>query len=138
MTMPISPVGTSEAATTAEAAPALLNRELSWLEFNRRVLAEALDGRNPTLERVRFLAITASNLDEFFTTRVGWLKRIALRSPDMRTADGMTVAEQLPLIRDGARALRAEIEHTWREVLVPALREHGVQVVPYAALAPEA
>ena len=56
--------------------PALyLNRELSWLEFNERVLAEALDPRNRLLERIKFLAITASNLDEFSTKRVGWLKR---------------------------------------------------------------
>jgi hypothetical protein len=52
-----------------------LNRELSWLEFNQRVLAEALDARNPLLERVKFLAIAASNLDEFYTKRLGWLKQ---------------------------------------------------------------
>src|SRR5262249_38096365 len=71
-------------AASAESAPAVrtlrapelyLNRELTWLEFNRRVLHEAEDARNPLLERVKFLAITASNLDEFFMKRIGGLKQ---------------------------------------------------------------
>jgi polyphosphate kinase len=138
MMMPTSPVGAQTSPSAAvEAASPLLNRELSWLEFNRRVLAEARDERNPTLERVRFLAITASNLDEFYTTRIGWLKRIALPNPDTRTPDGMTVAEQLPVIRERAAELRADIGRTWVESLLPALRTHGVKVVAHASLPDE-
>ena len=74
------------------------NRELSWLDFNDRVFAEAQDPRNPLLERVRFLAITASNLDEFYSKRVGWLRRIARSDPLTRTVDELTVVEQLRLV----------------------------------------
>ena len=139
MTMPTSPVGAPDAAATAEAPPALLNRELSWLEFNRRILAEARDERNPLLERVRFLAITASNLDEFYTTRIGWLKRIALRTPDTRTPDGMTGRRAAP-DHPRARATRcaAMIERTWSDALLPrsartACRSSRTRSLPPAA-----
>jgi polyphosphate kinase len=87
--------------------PALyLNRELSWLAFNQRVLAEAFDPRNLLLERVRFLAITASNLDEFFAKRVGWLNRLAHSDPRLRTVDGLTVADQLNVVLEACFQLR--------------------------------
>ena len=71
------------------ADPALYaNRELSWLDFNERVLEEARDPRNPLLERVRFLAITDRNLDEFYSKRVGWLRRLVETEPEARTVDG--------------------------------------------------
>ena len=76
-----------------------LNREASWLEFNRRVLHEALDERTPLLERVAFLAIFNSNLDEFFQKRVGGLKRQINAGVTTRTVDGLTAQEQLALIR---------------------------------------
>src|SRR5262244_1565396 len=65
-----------------------LNRELTWLAFNRRVLAEAQDPRNPLLERLKFLAITASNLDEFFMKRIGGLKQQAAGGVETLTPDG--------------------------------------------------
>src|ERR671932_2855402 len=72
-----------------------LNRELTWLAFNRRVLAEAEDDRNPLLERVKFLAITGSNLDEFFMKRIGGLKQqVAAHVPEI-TVDGRTSQEQI-------------------------------------------
>lgn len=111
-----------------------VNRELSWLEFDRRVLAEALDGRNPPLERVRFLAIASSNLDEFYTTRVGWLKRVAQTGGQVRTPDGMSVPEQLDAVRERGAALRLEIERCWIESLAPVLREAGIQIVTYGSL----
>ncbi|HXK95511.1 MAG TPA: RNA degradosome polyphosphate kinase, partial [bacterium] len=76
-----------------------INRETSWLEFNRRVLFEALDKRNPLLERVKFLAIFSSNLDEFFMKRVGGLKRQSSAGVTRRTIDGLTPHQQLSLIR---------------------------------------
>src|SRR5436190_5578213 len=82
------------------AAPApFLNRDLSWLEFNRRVLHEALDDRTPLLERVRFLGIFTSNLDEFFMKRIGALKRQVAAAAVARSPDGRTPGEVLTAIR---------------------------------------
>lgn len=107
--------------------PALyLNRELSWLAFNQRVLAEAFDERNLLLERVKFLAITASNLDEFYAKRVGWLKRLAHTDSRTRTVDGLTVAEQLGVVLEACFELRQRMDRCWEGVLKPALAEHGV------------
>ena len=116
----------------------LLNRELSWLEFNQRVLAEAHDLRNPLLERVKFLAITASNLDEFFAKRVGWLKRVIHSDPMTRTVDNLTVVEQLHLVLDRCAAMRRQMEGCWALNLAPALAAHGVHVVPFHQLEPDA
>src|SRR5262245_1745843 len=88
--------------------PALISRELSWLDFNRRVLEEAFDDRNPELERARFLAIAAANLDEFYTTRIAWLKRSADRTPSSYASDALRVAEQLDIVRRDASAQRVE------------------------------
>src|SRR5947199_734339 len=85
----------------AEDRPLYINRELSWLEFNARVLHEAADARNPLLERARFLAIFASNLDEFFQVRVAGLKQqAAVTGATGRSPDGRTATEQLALIRE--------------------------------------
>ncbi|HEX6031034.1 MAG TPA: polyphosphate kinase 1 [Tepidiformaceae bacterium] len=111
-----------------------LNREISWLEFNQRVLAEAFDRRNRLLERLKFLAITASNLDEFHAKRVGWLKRAMATDPRMRTVDGRTVAEQLDLVLDRCFHLRGEMDRCWEKDLRPALAEHGVTFVTFAEL----
>ncbi|MBA4180619.1 MAG: polyphosphate kinase 1 [Anaerolinea sp.] len=114
------------------------NRELSWLEFNDRVLAEARDGRNLLLDRVRFLAITASNLDEFFAKRVGWLKRILASEPRTITVDGRTIAEQLELVIAKCDEQRREMERMWRLELAPALRARGITLARFADLEIEA
>src|SRR5918996_230032 len=75
-----------------------LNRELSWLDFNERVLALAEDPRRPLLERVKFVAIFASNLDEFYQVRVATLRRQELAAPTLRSADRLTAVEQLTRI----------------------------------------
>lgn len=115
-----------------------LNRELSWLEFNQRVLAEASDPRNLLLERVKFLAITASNLDEFFAKRVGWLRRMLATDARARTVDGLTIAEQYELVIDRCHRMRNELEEVWRVELVPQLAAQGVRVVRFVELEPEA
>jgi polyphosphate kinase len=110
---------------TGELALALVDRDLSWLEFNRRVLNEALDERTPLLERVKFLAIFSSNLDEFF------MKRIALIRP--MPGDAGVAAEdsreRLLLVRETVMSLLAERATCYRDVLRPGLGEHGVHLV---------
>ncbi len=90
-------------------APELfLNRELTWLAFNRRVFAEVLDEINPLLERVKFLAITASNLDEFFMKRIGGLKQQAIAGMQELTDDGRTPQQQIAECLVEIRAFEAE------------------------------
>lgn len=114
------------------------NRELSWLDFNDRVLAQSADVRNPLLERVRFLAIAASNLDEFYSKRIGWLKRISQSEPLGRTVDGLGFSDQLQLVLERTRSARDHMEQHWRHHLVPRLAEHGVRFPAYKDLEPAA
>lgn len=124
-----------DGATIALDDPALYgNRELSWLDFNDRVLWEAKDPRNPLLERLRFLSISASNLDEFVSKRMGWL-RLSLKSDaNHRTVDGLTIAEQNLVVRERVHAMQRDIDATWREAIEPMLRERGFRVVPFEGL----
>lgn len=115
-----------------------LNRELSWLEFNERVLEEARDPRNPLLERAKFLAITASNLDEFYAKRVGWLHRSAKSDPRNRSIDGMTITEQMPLILERCAKMRRDCEAVWHQMLVPLLADEGITFLAFADLDDEA
>ena len=106
-----------------------INRELSWLEFNRRVLNEALDRRTPLLERVKFLAIFASNLDEFFQVRVAGLRtQIAARFQDP-ASDALTPEEQLAAIQVAVRELQRLHDLCLTDDVLPALAEAQVQVV---------
>jgi len=107
------------------------NRELSWLDFNDRVLAEAKDERNPLVERVNFLAITASNLDEFFAKRVGWLKRQERLDPFLTTLDGLTIARQLELTLERCRAMRLSMDRIWGATLRPMLADAGITFVRF-------
>ena len=110
------------------------NRELSWLDFNDRVLAEARDRRNPLLERLKFLAITGSNLDEFYEKRVGWLRRLAEADRNQHTLDGMSVADQLAEAKRRCLAMREELDELWAHDLRPALAAAGVEIVSYEDL----
>jgi polyphosphate kinase len=115
--------------------PALyFNRELSWLEFDRRVLHEAQDPRTPLLERCKFLAIYASNLDEFFQIRVAGLKQQMAAGFADRTADGMTPEEQLKAIRTVVRELEAEAATLLERTLIPELARHGVEILDIQAV----
>jgi polyphosphate kinase len=113
------------------------NRELSWLDFNWRVYAQALDQRLPLLERVRFLAITANNLDEFYRKRVGGLKRQLGAGVRVLSPDGRTPREQLDLAIDAARRMQRALSATWESDLKPAIAEAGVAVRAYRSLAAE-
>src|SRR6476619_6419557 len=102
-----------------------LNRELSWLAFNARVLHEATDPRVPLLERLKFLAIFSSNLDEYFQVRVGGLRRQAASGLAHGTPDGFTPAEQLAVIRNRVGQLLDD-RRRCLGVLLDELTPHGV------------
>jgi polyphosphate kinase len=106
-----------------------INRELSWLEFNSRVLHEAFDERNCLLERVKFLAIFSTNLDEFYMVRVAGLRRQLATGARLTPPDGMTPQEQLTAIQERVSQLVADARHCLHDLLLPALEEHGIKLV---------
>jgi polyphosphate kinase len=116
----------SEALRAAPGSESFLNRELSWLAFNRRVLEEAQDPSNPLLERVKFLSIVDSNLSEFFEIRVAGLRQQAEAGITAREPDGMTPAEALAAIDRVSREQVRDLYHCWNELLRPALEKEGV------------
>ncbi len=107
----------------------LLNREASWLKFDGRVLEEAGDLRNPLLERVKFLAISASNLDEFFEVRVGGLLQQLEDGHNSTTPDGLTMVEERELIKESTHEFVEEQYSCWNERLRPELAEQGIRVL---------
>lgn len=110
------------------------NRELSWVEFNYRVLYEALDERTPLLERLKFLAIFSSNLDEFFMVRVAGLKQQVEAQVSSLTPDGRTPQEQLDAISDRLHPIVAQQHHHFHTQLRPLLVEHGIHILDYMDL----
>jgi polyphosphate kinase len=113
---------------TAKPPIPLLNRELSRLDYNRRVLAKAEDPAVPVLERLRFLAFCSRNLDEFFMVRVGATRDLIDAGIADRTPDGMLPAEQMAAIRQRARDLLADMVRCLNDQLLPELRTHGIVV----------
>ncbi len=111
-----------------------INRELSLLEFQRRVLEEAQDSTNPILDRVMFLSFVGSNVDEFFMVRVAGLKRQIEKGVMESGPDAMTPAEQLRAIRASVIRLNRAAHECWSKELVPALRKSGVRIDNFADL----
>ena len=113
-------------APDLESSSLFLNRELSWLQFNRRIFNEVLDSRQPLLERLKFLAICGSNLDEFFMVRVSGLRRQLLKGVLKAPPDGMTPGEQLTAIRREMLSLLREYRQCWKKHLQPELVANGI------------
>ncbi|HLF76954.1 MAG TPA: polyphosphate kinase 1 [Dehalococcoidia bacterium] len=141
-------VGTQEADTgkvrTAESPAAdlnnpdlYINREISWLHFNERVLQEAENANLPLLERVKFLAIFANNLDEFFMIRVSGLRRQVSGGVMEVPADGMTPSQQLAAVREALSGQLARQAQCWSNDLLPKLGANGIRIVPYTDLHPK-
>ncbi|MCO7220097.1 RNA degradosome polyphosphate kinase [Klenkia sp. PcliD-1-E] len=111
-----------------------LNRELSWLDFNARVLELAEDEGAPLLERVKFLSIFASNLDEFYMVRIAGLKRRQSTGLTVRSPDGLTIREQLARISDRTQDLVARHAGVFVKDVLPRLEEHGIKIVHWDAV----
>ena len=110
-----------------------LNRELTWLEFNRRVLHEAEDPRNPLLERLKFLAIVSSNLDEFFMKRIGGLKQQLGAGMSIKTVDGRTPKEQIAACYEVVRQQESAQREVYQQ-LRSELGAHGIEILSYDGL----
>ena len=128
----------SEPKSITAIGPAhFLNRELSWLEFNQRVLDEAFDKKNPLLERVKFFCITSSNLDEFFEVRVAGIKQQMESGVVEDSVDGMTATENFRAIHKRTHRMVAELYRCWREQLRPGLAKHGIRFLTFDDLPPQ-
>jgi polyphosphate kinase len=124
----------TELAASAAPSERYFNRELSWLEFNRRVLAQAEDSDLPLLERVKFLAIFATNLDEFFQVRVAGLRAQHRARVGVGSIDGLTPSEQLARLRRIVEELVAWQEEIFTKQLQPALAEQGITFETWSSL----
>lgn len=128
------PAATPAAISDALPEDRYLNRELSWLDFNARVLALADDNSLPLLERAKFLAIFASNLDEFYMVRVAGLKRRDEMGLSVRSADGLTPREQLARIGEQTQRIATRHARVFLDSVRPALAEEGIHIVTWADL----
>jgi polyphosphate kinase len=123
-------------AATLDSPELFVNRELSWLQFNERVLELAEDERTPLLERVKFLAIYAQNLDEFYMVRVAGLHDQVDAGIDARGPDGLSARETLERLRERDAELTKRHSRAWEEGVRPALAEHGVRVAEIPECSP--
>src|SRR5438132_13770291 len=111
-----APLEWTTTVASEEVSPRYLNRELSWLDFNERVLDEASNPGHPLLERVRFLSISDSNLDEFYMVRVAGLKELAAGGVPVESDDGMTPEQQLAAIAEIAGRLVPRQQRCWADL----------------------
>ena len=134
-----SPASTAAAVAGASPAPVdpddlsnpalFINRELSWLEFNQRVLTQVQGDRHPALERVKFVSIVATNLDEFFMVRVATLLRKVRNGVEDTSPDGLTTEQQLDAIGARANRMMADLERCWSDVLRPLLADESIRIL---------
>jgi polyphosphate kinase len=119
-----------EGCSTAQ----FINRELSWLEFNQRVLEEAQDAQNPLLERLKFFCIVSSNLDEFFEVRVAGVKQQIESDIVSRSMDGLTASECFRALSQRVRRMVQDQYQCWREQLLPSLAQNGIRLLSLSEL----
>jgi polyphosphate kinase len=129
-----APVPESAPAPALDDPALYINREISWLEFNDRVLEEVLDERNPLLERLKFVAIFGTNLDEFFMIRIAGLMQQLAAEVHRRSDDGLLPEEQLELVSAQLRRSLARLDDCLRHQLLPALERHGIRILGYDQL----
>ncbi len=133
-----APPQTITAALASLDRPTLfVNRELSWLAFNRRVLDEAMDESNPLLERVKFLSIASTNLDEFFEIRVAGVMELVEARLQGENPDGLKPQDELDLVREAARTLHDDMHRVWRDHLQPALAQASIEFRTMRQLTPQ-
>jgi len=128
--------GSLVASHQSPGTPLLLNRELSWLEFNARVLHEAFDERNPLLERLKFIAIFSTNLDEFYMVRIAGLRRQLAAGVEQPSAEGVATRALLDAINRKIAELLARQRTCLHDILLPALAEHDIRLVTMNDLQP--
>jgi polyphosphate kinase len=136
--LPATPVASSSSPDSSslslDSPEIYFNRELSLLEFQKRVLDQAQNAQNPLLERIKFLSIVSSNLDEFFMVRVSGLQKQSASDTPEVSVDGLNPAAQLQLIRDEVRKLIDGMEHLFGKTLLPALQLEEIKIVDLSAL----
>jgi polyphosphate kinase len=129
-----SPIESAEAEELLDTSSRFINREVSWLDFEGRVLSLAEDASSPLLERAKFLAITCRNLDEFFQIRVSGLQEQRAAGVGTVPADGMTPREQLRAIRDRVKELTRRVDRVFIEELAPALEKEHIRFAAWTDL----
>ena len=131
----MSPRQNSESSTSdSPDTSSFLGRDLAWLEFNNRVISEAEDASNPLFDRMRFLAITASNLDEFFMKRMALLDQRIKTGAEKRTHDGLTVRQQIEACRSVIETFQLRQARIWSDEIEPQLRENEIKILKWHEL----
>ena len=106
-----------------------INRDLSWVEFNKRVLEEALNPELPLLEKIKFISIFCSNLDEFYMIRISGIKEQIAANVEEPSIDGLTPIEQLKKIEKVLKPLLKSLDNYWMEYIIPTLRKNNIKLL---------
>ncbi len=136
MTNPIATTPSDDLQKNLDDPKLYLNRELSWVEFNKRVLEEAENPNHPLLERIKFLAIFFNNLDEFFMIRISGLREQMSGGVLEASLDGLSPSDQLGKIRQALLQDFSRVTRCWQEDLLPKLAEAGIRILPYKDIKP--